>query len=107
MPYSQEELKKLDFYKRLTEEDEQQYLQNKATLELRAGYSGSANQGGVIRDSTNTILLFEDPYKNELLEDESSKIVYNLKVNTMKMVSGEVKVIETSFTFKYLMLVII
>ena len=84
MPYSQEELKKLDFYKRLTEEDEQQYLQNKATLELRAGYSGSANQGGVVRDSTNTILLFEDPYKNELLEDESSKIVYNLKVNTLK-----------------------
>ena len=29
MPYTQEELQKLDFYKRLTEEDEQQYLQNK------------------------------------------------------------------------------
>ena len=73
MPYTQEELKKLSFYQNLIDEDEQQYLQNKATLELRASHSGSANQGGVIRDSSNTILLFEDPYKNELLEDESSK----------------------------------
>ena len=84
MPYTQEELKKLSFYQNLIDEDEQQYLQNKATLELRASHSGSANQGSVIRDSSNTILLFEDPYKNELLEDESSKIVYNLRVNKLK-----------------------
>jgi hypothetical protein len=84
MPYTQEELQKLDFYKRLTEEDEQQYLQNKATLELKANYSGSANQGSLVRDSLNKILLFENPYKNELLEDESSKIVYDLKVKTLK-----------------------
>ena len=84
MPYTQEELQKLDFYKRLTEEDEQQYLQRKATLEFEAGISGSANQGKVVRDGTDTILLFEDPFKNELLEDESSKIVYDLKVKTLK-----------------------
>jgi len=84
MPYTQEELQKLDFYKRLTEEDEQQYLQNKATLELKANYSGSANQGSLVRDSLDKILLFENPYKNELLEDESSKIVYDLKVKTLK-----------------------
>ena len=84
MPYTQEELQKLDFYKRLTEEDEQQYLQRKATLEFEAGISGSANQGRVVRDSTDTILIFEDPFKNELLEDESSKIVYDLKVKTFK-----------------------
>jgi len=84
MPYTQEELQKLDFYKRLTEEDEQQYLQNKATLELKANYSGSANQSSLVRDSLNKILLFENPYKNELLEDESSKIVYDLKVKTLK-----------------------
>ena len=84
MPYTQEELKKLSFYQNLIDEDEQQYLQNKATLELRANYSGSANQGALVRDSSDTILLFEDPYKNELLEDESSKIVYDLKVNKLK-----------------------
>ena len=84
MPYTQEELKKLPFYQNLIDEDEQQYLQNKATLELRANYSGSANQGALIRDSSDTILLFEDPYKNELLEDESSKIVHDLKVNKLK-----------------------
>ena len=84
MPYTQEELKKLSFYQNLIDEDEQQYLQNKATLELRANYSGSANQGALIRDSSDTILLFEDPYKNELLEDESSKIVHDLKVNKLK-----------------------
>ena len=84
MPYTQEELKNLSFYQNLIDEDEQQYLQNKATLELRANYSGSANQGALVRDSSDTILLFEDPYKNELLEDESSKIVYDLKVNKLK-----------------------
>jgi len=84
MPYTQEELKKLSFYQNLIDEDEQQYLQNKATLELRANYSGSANQGALIRDSSDTILLFEDPYKNELLEDESSKIVHGLRVNKLK-----------------------
>jgi hypothetical protein len=84
MPYTQEELKKLSFYQNLIDEDEQQYLQNKATLELRANYSGSANQGALVRDSSDTILLFEDPYKNELLEDESSKIVHDLKVNKLK-----------------------
>ena len=84
MPYTQEELQKLDFYKKLTEEDEQQYLQNKEVLTRKAETSGSANQGSLIRDSLNKILLFENPYKNELLEDESSKIVYDLKVKTLK-----------------------
>ena len=84
MPYTQEELKKLSFYQNLLDEDEQQYLQNKATLELRANYPGSANQGALVRDSSDTILLFEEPYKNELLEDESSKIVHDLKVNKLK-----------------------
>ena len=84
MPHTQEELQKLDFYIRLTQEDEQQYLQKKAALELEASISGSANQGAIVRDGTDAILLFEDPYKNELLEDESSKVVYNLRVNTLK-----------------------
>jgi|TARA_R100000081_G_C4763681_1_gene141387 hypothetical protein len=84
MPYTQEELKNLTFYQNLIDEDEQQYLQNKASLELIAGISGSANQGNLLRDESNTILLFEDPYKNQLQEDESSKIVHDLKVNKLK-----------------------
>ena len=62
MPYTQEELKKLSFYQNLISEDEQQYLENRQALELRAGISGSANQGQPIRDASNSILLFEDPY---------------------------------------------
>ena len=84
MPYTQEELKKLSFYQNLIDEDEQQYLQKKAKLELQANASGSANQGAIVRDKSNTILLFEDPYQNQLQEDESSKIVYDLKVKKLK-----------------------
>lgn len=84
MPYTQEELQKLDFYQNLINEDEQQYLQKKADLELQADISGSANRGVIVRDKSNTILLFEDPYQNQLQEDESSKIVYDLKVKKLK-----------------------
>ena len=84
MPYTQEELKKLSFYQNLISEDEQQYLENRQALELRAGISGSATVLLLLRDESNTILLFEDPYKNQLQEDESSKIVHDLKVNKLK-----------------------
>ena len=72
MPYTQEELKNLAFYQNLIDEDEQQYLQNKASLELRAGISGD-DGSLLIRDGTNTILLFEDPYQNELPETHLQK----------------------------------
>ena len=84
MPYTQEELQKLSFYQELINEDEQQYLQKKADLELQADISGSANRGAIVRDKSNTILLFEDPYQNQLQEDESSKLVYDLKVKKLK-----------------------
>ena len=32
---------------------------------------------------------FEDPYQNQLLEDPSSKIVYDLKVKTLKTKEGD------------------
>ena len=85
MPYTQEELKKLSFYQELINEDEQQYLQKKAALSDEAFISGSANDGNLLlRDKSNAILLFEDPYKNQLLEDESSKAIHNLKVRKLK-----------------------
>tara|TARA_R110001592_G_scaffold140099_3_gene360728 strand:+ start:133 stop:447 length:315 start_codon:yes stop_codon:yes gene_type:complete len=85
MPYTQEELKKLKFYTDLIDADEQQYLQKKAVLTREANLSGSANVGTkLIRDQSNTVLLFEDPYKNQLLEDDTSKIIHNLKVKKLK-----------------------
>ncbi len=85
MPYTQEELQKLSFYQNLINEDEQQYLQKRATLSRMAAVSGSANDGNLLlRDKSNAILLFEDPYKNELLEDDSSKIIHNLRVKKLK-----------------------
>ena len=85
MPYTQEELKKLKFYTDLIDADEQQYLQKKAVLTEQTNLSGSANTGTkLIRDQSNAVLLFEDPYKNQLLEDDESKIVHNLKVKKLK-----------------------
>ena len=78
MPYTQEELQNLSWYQNLIDEDEQQYLQKRARLENEANISGSANQGKIIRDNSNTILLFEDPYANALQEDEESKIAKKL-----------------------------
>ena len=85
MPYTQEELKNLKFYTDLIDADEQQYLQKKLTLIALANVSGSANDDAkLIRDQSNAVLLFEDPYKNELLEDDQSKIIHNLKVKKLK-----------------------
>ncbi len=90
MPYTQEELKNLSFYQNLVNEDEQQYLDKKQTLSLRAAASGSAEDGSLLlRNESNEILLFEDPYQNQLLEDPSSKIVYDLKVKTLKTKEGD------------------
>tara|TARA_Y100001963_G_scaffold35446_1_gene49398 strand:- start:2194 stop:2499 length:306 start_codon:yes stop_codon:yes gene_type:complete len=98
MPYTQEELQKLSFYQELINEDEQQYLQKKAVLSELAAVSGSANNGGLLlRDKSNAILLFEDPYKNELLEDESSKIIYSLKVKKLKTTDQLDEVLQRGF----------
>ncbi len=98
MPYTQEELQKLSFYQNLINEDEQQYLQKRATLSRMAAVSGSANDGSLLlRDKSNAILLFEDPYKNELLEDESSKIIHNLKVKKLKTTDQLDEVLQRGF----------
>ena len=89
MPYTKEELQSLSFYTNLINEDEQQYLDKKQKLALQAAASGSANDGALIRDGSNTILLFEDPYQNQILEDEASKIVYDLRVKKLKTGEGD------------------
>ena len=89
MPYTKAELESLSFYTNLINEDEQQYLNKKERLALQAAASGSANNGALIRDASNTILLFENPFKNQLLEDEESKVVYDLRVKKLKTGEGD------------------
>ncbi len=85
MPYTQEELQNLTFYQDLIDEDEQKYLREKALLMLQSSISGSGDNGSLlIRDATETILLFEDPYQNQLPEDPSTKLIYNLNVKLLK-----------------------
>ena len=101
MPYTQEELQNLTFYQNLIDEDEQQYLQQKSLLMLQASVSGSGDDGSLlIRDETNTILLFEDPYQNELPEDPSTKVVYDLNVKLLKTKESDTiinEVLDRSF----------
>ena len=97
MPYTQEELRNLSWYQNLIDEDEHQYLQKRARLENEANISGSANQGKIIRDNSNTILLFEDPYANALQEDEESKIVYDLRVKKLKTDDSLNEILQRNF----------
>ncbi len=80
MPYTQEELKNLQFYQDLKNEDEQSYLQNRELLQLRAEASGSADDGSLIlRNDEGTVMVFENPYTGELYgRDASSKLVVSL-----------------------------
>ena len=85
MPYTQEELQNLSWYQNLIDEDEQAYLANKDFLEAQAAISGSADDGTLlVRDSEDTILIFEDPYTGELPHDPSTKIIHSSIVNQLK-----------------------
>tara|TARA_R100000030_G_scaffold98134_1_gene87753 strand:+ start:68 stop:370 length:303 start_codon:yes stop_codon:yes gene_type:complete len=97
MPYTPEELNNLPFYQKLVNADERAYLRKKEALQATANISGSANRGAVVRDKSDTILLFEDPYKNELLEDQSSLIVHNLRVRKLKTTDDIDEVVERNF----------
>ena len=80
MPYTQEELKKLDFYQNLKNQDEQNYLQRRELLQLKAEVSGSADDGSLIlRNDEGTVMVFENPYTGELYgRDASSKLITSL-----------------------------
>jgi hypothetical protein len=85
MPYTQEELKNLQFYQDLKNEDEQSYLQRKEVLQLRANLSGSADDGSlVLRNEDGTVMVFENPYTGELYpEDPSSKLIVSLYTDNL------------------------
>ena len=85
MPYTQEELKNLTFYKNLIDEDEQKYLTRKNLLTIRSNLSGSADNGELVyRDKSGAILVFENPYTNTLNEDSNTKVVYDTKLKLLK-----------------------
>lgn len=98
MPYTQEELNRLPYYQNLIDEDEQQYLQKKQRLSNNATISGSAYDGNqLIRDESNAVLLFENPFKNELLEDENSEVFHSLQVRKLQNDSFVDEVIKRGF----------
>ena len=90
MPYTQEELKNLSFYQDLIDEDEQRYLTRKALLLQQSAASGSADDGFLLtRDESGAVLIFEDPYANQLNEDPSTKIIYNTIIKLLKTTSAD------------------
>ena len=85
MPYTPEELQNLPWYQNLIDEDEQKYLIKREFLLNKSDISGSAYDGSLMaRDESNTILLFENPYTNELRQDPSTMIVFKTEVNSLK-----------------------
>ena len=85
MPYTPEELQNLPWYQNLIDEDEQKYLVKREFLLNKSDISGSAYDGSLMaRDESNTILLFENPYTNELRQDPSTMIVFKTEVNSLK-----------------------
>jgi len=85
MPYTPEELQNLQWYQDLIDQDEQQYLNRKRWLTDNAAPSGSAYDGNLlVRNQNGTVLLFENPYQNKLPEDETTMVVHNIVVKSLK-----------------------
>jgi len=101
MPYTQEELQKLDFYQNLINEDEQQYLQRRALLQDIANVSGSANDGSlVLRNEEGTVMIFENPYTGELYDSgPDTTLIIDLSTDTLKNDSTTInKIFNRNFT---------
>jgi hypothetical protein len=100
MPYTQEELQKLDFYQNLINEDEQQYLQRRTLLQDIANVSGSADDGSlVLRNEEGTVMIFENPYTNELYETgPDSTLITNLFSYELKNDATISEIFDREFT---------
>ena len=86
MPYTPEELNKLQFYQDLITRDEEYYLLRKGQLMREALELGAANEGNLlIRDKDGFVLLFENPYQNEIPEDDETKMIHNTDVKKLKV----------------------
>jgi hypothetical protein len=100
MPYTQEELQKLDFYQNLINEDEQQYLQRRALLQDIANVSGSADDGSlVLRNEEGTVMIFENPYTGELYDSgPDTTLIIDLSTDTLKNDVTVSEIIDREFT---------
>ena len=100
MPYTQEELQKLDFYQNLINEDEQQYLQRRALLQDIANMSGSADDGSlVLRNEEGTVMIFENPYTGELYDSgPDTTLIIDLSTDTLKNDVTVSEIIDREFT---------
>ena len=100
MPYTQEELQKLDFYQNLIDEDEQQYLQRRALLQDIANVSGSADDGSlVLRNEEGTVMIFENPYTGELYDSgPDTTLIIDLSTDTLKNDVTVSEIIDREFT---------
>ena len=94
MPYTQDELKNLEWYQTFLKVDEEKYKQNKLLLLARAQESGSAGGSDLIRDEQNTILLFENPNTNKIEEDPNSTILHDTEVKRLKTKEGDTVVMQ-------------
>ena len=85
MPYTQEELQRLDYYQNLINKEEENYLIRRDLLLLQSAMSGSGDDGGmVLRNEEGSVLVFENPHTGEMYDqDPSNKLIINLKTENL------------------------
>ena len=86
MPYTKEELENNEYYKNLRDEDEQLYLGQRELYRTAFFGNGGIDDGSLlIRDEDGTILLFENPWTEELYKDETTTLIQPLDVVQFKI----------------------
>jgi hypothetical protein len=86
MPYTKEELENNEYYKNLRDEDEQLYLGQRELYKTAFLGNGVVDDGSLlVRDEDGTILLFENPWTEELYKDETTTLIQSLDVVQFKI----------------------
>tara|TARA_R110000765_G_scaffold16026_4_gene45565 strand:- start:1046 stop:1354 length:309 start_codon:yes stop_codon:yes gene_type:complete len=86
MPYTKEELENNEYYKNLRDEDEQLYLAQRELYKTAFLGNGGTDDGSLlVRDADGTILLFENPWTEELYRDETTTLIQPLDVVQFKI----------------------
>jgi hypothetical protein len=86
MPYTKEELENNEYYTNLRDEDEQLYLGQRELYKTAFLGNGGTDDGSLlVRDEDGTILLFENPWTEELYKDETTTLIQSLEVEQFKI----------------------
>ncbi len=86
MPYTKEELENNEYYTNLRDEDEQLYLGQRELYKTAFLGNGGTDDGSLlVRDEDGTILLFENPWTEELYKDETTTLIQSLDVVQFKI----------------------